>query len=99
MADPTTTVFRAASWLRERFYLSNDQRRGAGVAPTSWEANEPVADRERWKVRKVTRHGFKVSMRSKCAGDWRTKAEWTGPDLGKACEMARAWVATESEGR
>lgn len=37
--------FRAATWPRERFYLSCDQRRAAGIAPHSWESDEPVADR------------------------------------------------------
>lgn len=99
MADTTTKVLRAASWPRERFYLSNDQRRSAGVVPCSWDADEPVADRERWKIRKVTHHGFKVTLRSKFAGDWRTKAEWTGLDLGKAIVMAREWVRQTEGGR
>lgn len=98
MADPTTTVFRAASWPRERFYFSNDQRRSAGVAPTSWEANEPVADRERWKIRKVTHHGFKVSMRSNRAG-WTTHAEHRVMTLQEACAMAQQWVRQTESGR
>lgn len=91
-SEPAPKVYRAASWPRERFYLSCDQRRSSGVAPHSWESDEPVVDRERWKVRKVTHHGFKVTLRTKFAGDWRTKAEHTVLELGEACGIARAWV-------
>lgn len=56
MTPPQPKTFRAASWPRERFYLSGDQRRSAGIAPHSWESDEPVADavRERWRIHKQT---------------------------------------------
>lgn len=94
MAEPKT--FHAASWPRERFYLSCDQRRSATVAPHSWTSDEPVAVFERWQTRKVTHHGFKVELLENAVG-WRTRSECTVLELIEACRIARAWVRQEGQ--
>ncbi len=101
-SEPATTpkVFRAASWPRERFYLSNDMGRSASVEPHSWTSDEPIVVRERWAFRRAAHTGFLITLRSKFAGDWRTRQTLRTPDLAEAITMAKRWVRqTESEGR
>lgn len=95
MADVTPRVFRSASWPREWFYLSGDQRRSASVAPHSWTSEEPVAVFERWKMRKVTHHGYLVVLRLKFAGDWRTRVTQPVLDRFEAQRMAQAWARAD----
>lgn len=96
-SELATKISRAAAYPRERFYFSADQRRSAGIAPHSWESDEPVADavRERWCIRKQTHHGFLVTLRVKFAGDWRTRVTQPVLDLTEACRIAQAWVRSE----
>lgn len=95
MADATPRAFCAASWPRERFYLSCDQRRSASVEPHSWTSDELIVVRERWAFRRAAHTGFLVTLRSKFAGDWRTNQTLRTLDLGEAIATAKRWVASQ----
>ncbi len=95
MTSPQPKTFHAAPWPRERFYLSNDLRRAASVEPHSWTSDEPIVVRERWAFRRAAHTGFLVTLRSKFAGDWRTKQTLRTIDLGEAIAIAKRWVASQ----